>query len=671
MSGLSQAGKRLQVLREQLNLHAYRYYVLDDPLIADGEYDRMYQELLDLEERYPALISPDSPSQRVGGSPLAEFAQIEHSFPMLSLENVFSEDGLLEFEERLQRFLKSDDPPAYLTEPKMDGLAVEVVYAKGIMVKGSTRGDGRIGEDITLNLRTIPTVPLRLLPVGSQMIPEHLEVRGEVYIKLQDFQRLNEQRAASGEQFFANPRNAAAGSLRQLDPKVTASRPLNFCVYGVSSPKGLPCETQHELLMFLSRLGFMVNPKVKRCANIGEVIDQYQRLLTLRHDLEYEIDGMVVKIDSLTLQQRLGTKARSPRWAVAAKFPATQATTVLRDVEFGVGRTGAITPVALLDPVVIGGVTVSRATLHNEDEIQRKDLRLGDTVLVQRAGDVIPEVIKPVVENRSGRELPIRMPEVCPECGEKLLRPAQEAVTRCQNALCPAQKIRGLIHFTGKSGMDIEGLGKKVVEQLVETGLVKDIPDIYRLEVKALETLDGWAHKSAENAVAAIAGSKTPGLAQFLTALGIRFVGEVTAQLLATHFPGIDAIMEATENDLLEIEGIGEQSAYSIVSYFHDPANLAMLGELQALGLQIASSQSGSEALPFSGKTFLFTGGLSSMSRSEAKAKVKELGGQVASTVSKKVTHLVTGENPGSKLQKAKELGMIILSEEEFNKILK
>lgn len=671
ISETSQAEKRLQELRPQLNLHAYRYYVLDDPLISDSEYDRMFQELLELEKRFPELVTPDSPSRRVGGPPLPEFNQVRHSFPMLSLENAFDEEGLLGFEERLLRFLKSDTPPSYLTEPKMDGVAVEIVYENGLMIEGSTRGDGQIGEDITANLRTIPTIPLRLFPEGGDPPPVRLEVRGEVYIKLNDFKTLNEQRASRGEPLFANPRNAAAGSLRQLDPKITAARPLNFSVYGVSTPVGLPCRTQYELLNLLADFGFMLNRQVKRCETISAVIAQYQLLLASRHQLEYEIDGMVVKVDSLPLQQRLGTKARTPRWAVAAKFPATQETTLLREVEFSVGRTGAVTPVALLEPVNIGGVTVSRATLHNEDELKRKDLRLGDTVLVQRAGDVIPEVIKAIPEKRTGEERPILMPENCPECGEKLVRHEREAATRCPNALCPAQKVRALIHFAGRNGMDIEGLGRRIMEQLVEAGLVTDIPDIYRLEAGTLANLPGWGTKSAENAIAAIEASKHPGLGQFLCALGIRYVGEVTAQLLERHYGTLPAVMQASENDLLEIEGIGEQVAFSVVSYFQDQSNRDMVEDLRRLGLRIEAAVPRRGDAPLEGKIFLFSGGLASMSRSEAKATVKELGGQVATSINRKVTHVVAGENPGSKVRKARELGLNLITEEEFIQLIR
>lgn len=663
-----EARKRLQTLREELHLHAWRYYVLDDPLIADAEYDRLFQELLTLEEQYPELVAPDSPSRRVGGLPLGQFAPVAHNLPMLSLENAFSAEDLLAFEKKLLRFLKSDAPIAYVTEPKLDGLAVELVYEDGMFTLGATRGDGLVGEDITANLRTIPTIPLRL---HGDEFPRRLEVRGEVFIGLAGFRKLNQERAEAGESLFANPRNAAAGSLRQLDPKITAGRPLDFAAYGVSDPTSLPCRSQDELLRFLAELGFKGNPLTHLCAGIAEVADRFSVLLEMRHGLAYDIDGMVVKVNDFSLQQRLGATNRSPRWAIAAKFPASQATTRLIAVQFSVGRTGAVTPVAVLEPVQISGVTVSRATLHNEDDIRRKGLMIGDTVLVQRAGDVIPEVVKPIAEIRTGNESPVAMPTTCPECGQALLRPVGEAVSRCPNPLCPAQRVRSLIHFTGKSGMDIEGLGKKAVEQLVAQGLIKDIPDIYRLEAAQLATLKGWAPKSADNVIRAIAASKNPTLARFITALGIRHVGEVTAQLLERHFPSLERLLLAQENDFLEIEGIGLQVAASLVDYFQDPDVRGMLAELATLGVRIrepAAFPSGDRSL--AGSLFLFTGALGRLSRNEAKARVKELGGQVASSVSRKVTHVVLGQEPGSKLAKARELGLPLLSEEEFLRLI-
>ena len=516
--------ERLTKLRELINDHAHRYYMLDDPLIADVEYDRLFQELLDLEGEHPELVTPDSPSQRVGGQPLSEFQQVEHTFPMLSLDNIIpdekkgSQEKLADFEERLQRFLKSAEAINYFVEPKLDGLAVEIVYRDGVMVLGSTRGDGRFGEDITVNLKTVPAIPLRLLSKNNNNQPDLLEVRGEVFISIGGFQALNEQRLAAGENLFANPRNAAAGSLRQLDSRITAQRPLDFFVYGISDPASIPVDNQADILGYLEQLGFKINPLAKSCASIGEVADQFDYLNTIRHDLDYEIDGMVVKVNSLALQRRLGATARSPRWAVAWKFPASQVTTRLNAVEFQVGRTGVVTPIAILEPVSVGGAMVSRATLHNEDNIKNKDLRIHDAVLIQRAGDVIPEVVKAIAEQRTGREEMIRMPEKCPACSRILVREKKknkdekEAATRCPNSSqCPAQRLRKLIHFTSKAGMDIEGLGKKIVEQLVTEGLLTDIPDIYDLQEEELAVLDGWGELSARNAVTAIAKSKETG----------------------------------------------------------------------------------------------------------------------------------------------------------------
>jgi len=668
--------ERLAELRELINLHAYRYYVLDDPLIADVEYDRLFEELLDLEAEHPELVTPDSPSQRVGGQPLSEFQQMEHSFPMLSLDNAFDEKQIVKFEERLQRFLRQETKISYLAEPKLDGLAVELVYTNGLMTVGSTRGDGRTGEDITANLKTVASIPLRLQE--SEKVPETLEVRGEAYITLAGFDALNKQRLAANEAVFANPRNAAAGSLRQLDSRITAQRPLDFFAYGISDPAAIPVDSQAELLNLLKRYGFKVNPLSKKCCTIQEVIAHFRHLNDLRHTLAYEIDGMVVKVDSFALQQRLGNTARSPRWAIAWKFPASQATTTLIGVEFQVGRTGVVTPVALLEPVNVGGVSVSRATLHNEDIIRSKDLRRGDRVLVQRAGDVIPEVIKPITEQRTGQEEVIRMPEKCPACGWTLVREMKknkdekEAATRCPNSSqCPAQRLRKLIHFTSKAGMDIEGLGKKAVEQLVSAGLVNDIPDIYTLNKEDLAALDGWGEVSAGNALTAIDAGKKTTLSRLLSALGIRLVGEEIAALLERYFNGsLDRLQRAREEELIEIEGIGTEIAKEIEKYFSNEENSEMLAKLFRLRLEIIPPLIRQETAPLEGLVFLFTGGLEAMSRNEAKVRVKELGGQVASSVNKKVTHVVTGDNPGSKLTKARELGLKILDENEFKNLL-
>jgi DNA ligase (NAD+) len=663
--------KELKKLREQINFHAYRYYELDDPLIADSEYDQLFQELLRLEELHPELVTPDSPTQRVGSKPLEEFKSVRHTHPMLSLENAFNETELLDFEGRLKRFLKSETALSYMAEPKLDGLAVELVYNKGILSIGSTRGDGHTGEEITQNLRTIRSIPLRLASPQNIQVPELLEVRGEAYITLEGFKALNDHRVADGETIFANPRNAAAGSLRQLDSRITAQRPLDFFAYGVSDTAQTPCSSQDELLDYLKKLGFKINPLTEFCSNIAQVVEHFSHLQNIRPTLPYDIDGMVVKVNSFALQQRLGSKARSPRWAIAAKFAATQATTILQKVEFQVGRTGAITPVGLLEPVNIGGVVVSRATLHNEGEIKRKGLKIGDHVLVQRAGDVIPEIVKPVVENRTGKEKNIRMPETCPVCHHHLILPEDEAITRCPNSHCPAQRLRLLIHYTSKAGMDIEGLGKKAMEQLFNEKLVQDIPDIYGLEVSDLVVLEGWAEKSARNAVKAIKASRETTLAKLLSGLGIRYVGEEVAGLLDEHYGGsLQGLLQASEEELLDIEGIGPQTAQSIKDYFHDSDVKKMLARLMDSGITIVTAAKSPGESPFAGWVFLFTGSLAAMSRDEAKLRVKERGGKVASQISKKVTHVVVGDKPGSKLKKAQELGVKILTEENFTNLL-
>ncbi|MCB2182539.1 MAG: NAD-dependent DNA ligase LigA [Desulfobulbaceae bacterium] len=665
---LESARKRLEKLRREITYHARQYYVLDQPEIADAEYDKLFQKLLELEEKYPELITDDSPSLRVGAPPLEKFESVQHVYPMLSLENAFSDADLDGFEERLQRFLNDQAPISYVAEPKLDGLAVELVYENGVFTLGSTRGDGRTGENITVNLRTVAAIPLKLF--GTDL-PKRLEVRGEVFMSLEGFKRLNAERGNAAEALFANPRNAAAGSLRQLDSKLTARRPLDFYAYGVSDPSMVSCSSQRELFKLLNEYGFKINPLVRLCPTMEEVKEHYRHLLEIRSRLDYDIDGMVVKVDSFALQGRLGNKARSPRWAIACKFPASQGTTRLADVDFQVGRTGVITPVALLEPVLIGGVTVSRATLHNEDEIKRKGIRLGDMVLVQRAGDVIPEIVQPVLAKRNGNEQLIKMPRHCPSCSHDLIREPGEAALRCVNPHCPAQRLQSLIHFAGKSGIDIEGLGKKAMEQLFTEKIIEDIPDIYTLTADKLENLDGWAQKSAENVVRAIADRKEISLGRFLAALGIRYVGEVTAHLLEQRFHSLDRLLEISKEELLEVESIGAQMANSIVDYFSDPSVRTMLQRLMDLGVSPQRQDTASnEKQPLENMVFLFTGGLSSLSRSEAKEIIKKMGGQVSSSLSKKVTHLVCGDKPGSKLQKAKDLGISILDEKGFQGLI-
>ena len=658
------AAERLEGLREQIRLHAHRYYVLDDPIISDGEYDELFRQLLAIEARHPELVTADSPSHRVGGPPLAGFAQVRHATPMLSLDNIFAATEFTAFAERVQRFLRLDEPVRYVTEPKLDGLAVELVYRDGLLEVGATRGDGQSGENITAQLKTVPSIPLRLDPQPAAGWPAELHVRGEVFLSKKGFLLLNRQRQEEGEPLFANPRNAAAGSLRQLDPRITARRPLAFFVYGVGNTEALPASGQRELLDGLGRLGLPLNPLVRVCGSLAEVEQRYRELMALRHELDYDIDGMVVKVDEFALQQRLGATARAPRWAIAWKFPAVQATTVIETVEFQVGRTGAVTPVALLEPVEIAGAVVRRATLHNQDEISRKDLRIGDTVLVQRAGDVIPEIVKAIPARRNGSERPIIFPEQCPECAQRLQRQTEAAVTRCVNRQCPAQQLQRLIYFAGKSGLDLEGLGEKKVEQLVREGLVREIPDFFRLNGERLAALDGWGEQSARNVLAMLAQRRTVSLARLLCALGIRHVGEVTAGLLALHFADLPALLAADRDKFLAVEGIGEQTAASLESYFADPQVRYLLDRLLEAGLTIEPAIRAT--LPLTGRVFLFTGTLAGLSRDEAKQMVKNLGGQVASSISQRVTDVVVGAKAGSKKNKAEEMGLSLLSESAF-----
>jgi DNA ligase (NAD+) len=671
---------RVAQLREQLHYHNYRYYVLDDPVISDAEFDRLMAELVRLEEIY-GLATPDSPTQRVGAQPLDKFETVLHRQPMLSLENAFSETETREFDERLKRFLKSTEEFAYVLEPKMDGCAVELVYERGRLITGSTRGDGYRGENVTQNLKTIHTIPLSLL-TEAEPAPELLEVRGEVYMDLDEFKQLNQERLEKGESAFANPRNAAAGSLRQLDPKITGARPLKIYCYGVGEVRGRKFDSHWEVLQTLKKWGLRVipmsgvdakpsdNPRIEGCQGIDKAIASHQKLEHQRHGLPYEIDGMVIKVDSLALQERLGTKARSPRWALAYKFAATQATTKVLAIEVNVGRTGAVTPMAVMEPVEVGGVTVSRATLHNEDEVARKDVRVGDRVLVQRAGDVIPEVVKVIIEDRPPDARPFQMPSHCPVCGTPLVRPAGEKVTRCPNPDCMASLTRSIQYFASKSAMDIDGLGEKIVQQLVGVGLVKDVSDLYKLTEDDLIPMERFAEKSAENIVKAIEKSKTPDFWRYINALGIRYVGEATAQVLAQHFKNLDELMKASKEDLLQVEGVGEQVASSIREYFDNPRNQELLDKLKNLGVEEREPESRAAGL-LAGKTFVFTGGLTHFSREEAKAQVAARGGKVSSSVSAKTDYVVAGADPGSKLAKAQELGVTILDEAAFAELLK
>ena len=657
---------RVKELREKIHYHNYRYYVLDDPVISDAEFDRLLSELTRLEADYPALITTDSPTQRVGAAPLDKFETVPHRLPMLSLENAFTEAEARDFEERLKRFLRASHGFDYVVEPKMDGVAVELVYEGGRLAVGSTRGDGYRGENVTQNLKTIHTIPLTL---QSRQLPppDLLEVRGEVYMDLGEFTKLNDERLAKGESAFANPRNAAAGSLRQLDPGITASRPLKIYCYGIGQVQGRSFKSHWEILQGLKAWGLRVNPLIERRQGIEAAIEYHRDLEHQRHGLPYEIDGAVIKVDDLALQERLGTKTRSPRWALAYKFAATQATTTIEGFEFNVGRTGAITPTAVLKDVEVGGVTVRRATLHNEDEAIRKGVHEKDTVLIQRAGDVIPEVVK-VIESPPNAQ-PFKMPSHCPVCGTKLVRPPGEAVTRCLNPDCLGALRRGILHFASKSAMDIDGLGEKIIDQLIDQGLVKEIPDLYRLIEADLVPLERFAEKSAGNLVAAIQGSKTVPLARLIYALGIRYVGEATAQLLAQHYQTFEAVRYAREEELLHIEGIGPQVAKGIREFFENKKNQDILDDL--LKYMEIEQPKKAVATPLAGKTFVFTGGLARFSREEAKSQVASRGGKVSSSVSAKTDYVVAGADPGSKYTKARDLRVAILTEEEFEALLR
>jgi DNA ligase (NAD+) len=660
---------RVKELREQINYHNYRYYVLDDPVVSDAEFDRLLKELTRLEEQYKELVTPDSPTQRVGAAPLEKFATVRHRQPMISLENAFSEAEAREFDERLKRFLRSSEDFHYVMEPKMDGTAIELVYERGRFTVGSTRGDGIRGENVTQNLKTIHTIPLQVL-TREDPAPELLEVRGEVYMDLEEFRKLNEQRLAQGEPAFANPRNAAAGSLRQLDPNITGARPLKIYCYGIGEVQGRSFETHWEVLQTLKKWGFRINPLIERGVGIDSAIACHHRLEHQRESLPYEIDGMVLKVDSLALQERLGAKARSPRWALAYKFAATQETTRVLDIVVNVGRTGAVTPMAVMEPVEVGGVTVSRATLHNEDEVARKDVRLGDWVLIQRAGDVIPEVVKVITERRTGVEAPFQMPKTCPVCGTPLVRPEGEKVTRCPNPDCFGSQTRSIMHFAGKTAMDIDGLGEKIIQQLVSVGLVRDVSDLYRLSADDLIPLERFAEKSAQNIVNAIQGSKNPPFWRLINALGIRYVGEATAQILAQNFQSLEALMNAGEDELKAVEGVGEQVAASIREYFDTPRNQVIIRQLREAGVKEREPEPRA-AGPLVDKTFVFTGGLPRLSREEAKALVTARGGKVSSSVSAKTDYVVAGADPGSKYAKAVELGVAILDEAAFEELIR
>jgi DNA ligase (NAD+) len=679
--------RRIEQIRREIDEHNVRYYVHDSPIIPDAEYDALMRELETLEVQCPELIMPDSPTQRVGAIPQSELAAVTHRLPMLSLANAMDEAEMRAFDERIQRELEEDRPVEYVCEPKLDGLAVELVYEEGRFVLGSTRGDGVTGEDITVNLRTIRAIPLVLQTKAA--IPRLLEVRGEVFMNRDGFEELNRRRAAAGEPLFANPRNSAAGSLRQLDPRITASRPLRIYCYSLGTVEGFTFTHQSQLLEVLPKWGLPINPDSKTCGGIEEAITEYKKLQSRRSALPYDIDGLVVKVNDFALQAELGERSRSPRWAIAGKFEAEQVTTIIEGIEASIGRTGAITPVAHLQPVNVGGVTVSRATLHNQDEIDRKDIRIGDTVLIQRAGDVIPEVVKVISEKRPARTKPYRLPSECPVCGHDAYRPPDEVVTRCVNLDCPAQVQGRFQHFVSKGALDIDGLGQKIIERLIATGKVKSVVDIYKLAYDDLVTLEtertvhlkekgptrkmvALGDKVATKLIAAIEASKETTFARLIYALGIRNVGEHLARVLERAFQAdMERFVRTTQEELENIHEVGPIVADGIVRFIQDESNLAVIRALLNAGVCWEKSNTEYEQNILMGKTFVFTGTLERTTRQEAEALVEQMGGRAASSVSSKTSYVVAGPGAGTKLEKARSLGVEVLREDQFLEMVK
>lgn len=676
----AQARHEIDQLREQLRHHNHRYYVLDDPEVPDAEYDRLFRRLQALEAEFPQFLSPDSPTQRVGGEALPAFATVKHEVPMLSLDNVFSAEEFIDFDRRARDRLGDLLGPGadlfgapaltYCCEPKLDGLAISLVYENGVLVRGATRGDGLTGEDITHNVRTIQTVPLRL---KGDKLPALLEVRGEVLMSKKGFQKLNEQQAAKEEKTFVNPRNAAAGSLRQLDPRMTAQRPLEFYAYSVVRREGLAAPaSQYESLQQLTALGFRLSREIRQVEGVEKVQAFYEDIQKRRDSLPYEIDGVVIKVDSIRWQQELGFVSRAPRWATAFKFPAQEAVTTVQAVEFQVGRTGALTPVARLEPVFVGGVTVSNATLHNFDEIERMDLRVGDSVVIYRAGDVIPKVVRVLTERRPADSQPLILPTRCPVCDSEVVRPEDEAIARCSGGLfCPAQQKEALKHFVSRRAMDIEGLGDKWIEQLVDLKLIRSSADLYALKKDMLLPLERMGEKSADNLLAAIQKSKETTLPRFLFSLGIREVGESTALILARHFGSLEKIMAADEEALQQAPDVGPVVAASIALFFRQAHNREVIAALREQGVLWADLEAqGDRPQPFAGQTWVLTGSLATMSRDQAKEKLQQLGAKVSGSVSKKTHCVVAGEAAGSKLAEAEKLGVTVIDETAFQQLL-
>jgi DNA ligase (NAD+) len=660
--------ERVRRLRDEINRHNHAYYIQDSPEVSDAEYDRLFDELVAMEEAHPELVTPESPTQRVGAAPLEEFETVKHGLPMLSLNKATSEGEFLDFHRRVRDLSGlSDGEIQYTAEPKFDGLAVELIYREGIFQLGCTRGDGIVGEDVTLNLRTVNSIPLRLLE-GS--VPELLEVRGEVIMTKEDFARLNREREKAEQPLFANPRNAAAGSVRQLDPRITNTRPLTLFAYGTGRVEGEELTHHWDSLQSLKRLGFRISEHARLCGTVDEVIEFHREILDRRDGLPYEIDGIVIKVNAFSVQQSLGELSRSPRWAVAWKFPAQQENTRVEDIIISVGRTGALTPVAVLEPVRVGGVEVSRASLHNEDEVRKKDVRIGDTVVIQRAGDVIPEVVKVVESKRSGNERAFIMPDKCPVCGSKAERPEGEAIHRCTGFACPAQIKENLAHFVSKGAMNMDGLGRRLLEQMVDKGIVEDPADLFFLEKEALAKMDRMGDKLAENLLDAIAKSKTPGLANLIYGLGIRNVGYHLAGVLARTFKSIDKLAKQGIEELTEVHEVGPIVAQSLHNYFQNPKNTEILDKLKRGGVEFPVEEAEEGEAPLAGKTFVLTGGLDTLTRDQARSLIEEQGGRVSSSVSKKTDFVIAGKDAGSKLDKARKLGVDTLNEDEFSKLI-
>ena len=659
--------QQIDTLRQDLRRYEYEYHVLDNPTIPDAEYDRLFHQLKALEAAHPELITADSPTQRVGAKPLSGFAQIRHEIPMLSLDNAFSDEEFYAFVKRIEdRLIRLPDPLTFCCEPKLDGLAVSILYVNGVLTQAATRGDGTTGEDITANIRTIRNIPLQLLMDNP---PARLEVRGEVFMPHAGFERLNQQALEKGEKTFANPRNAAAGSLRQLDPKITSKRPLVLNAYGIGIAEGIDLpNTHYDRLQWLKSIGIPVNPEIRLCNGTDEVLDFYRDIQNKRSSLGYDIDGTVLKINDIALQEKLGFISKAPRWAIAYKFPAQEELTRLNDVEFQVGRTGAITPVAKLEPVFVAGVTVSNATLHNGDEIERLNIAIGDTVVIRRAGDVIPQIIGVLHDRRPADARPIIFPKTCPVCDSAIVRIEGEAVARCTGGLfCAAQRKEALKHFVSRKAMDIDGVGGKLIEQLVDRELIHTPADLFKLDLTTLTRLERMGAKSAENALASLEKAKNTTLARFIFALGIREVGEATALNLANHFKTLEALQNADLDALQQVPDVGEVVANRILAFWHEPHNVAVVNDLIQQGVHwddVEVKEVGENL--FKGKTVVLTGTLTQMGRNEAKALLQEMGAKVSGSVSSKTDFVIAGDAAGSKLTKAQELGIAVLTEEEF-----